>query len=166
MTGTFMAQGLLAFGSDNHHRHILRMGLPNRQTEAFCRLSETIRQPAFGSTVNGAGVDTNDKRGLVYPAPSQSPSHRIFFCLRDEQFRRGRIIVKSQRLQQIPIVENLMKVEAFVWHYDGLRQQDTPAIGGIPISTGNSGQPYEHRRFEGILEEDRQIKPLSTQLSG
>src|SRR5215472_18629487 len=129
-----MAQCLLPFGSDNHHRHVLSMGLPNRLSEAVSRLSETIRQPAFGFTVYGAGVDPDDKHGLVYPTLSQSPSHRIFFSLRDEQFRRGRITLKPQGFQQIPIVTDLMKVQVWVRHRDGLRQQDASAVGRISIS--------------------------------
>ena len=161
-----LAQTLFPLGSEYDHTDLLSWRFADRAAEPFRSFGEPFWQPAFGPAIGRTGVDSDDDICGGQSALRKSPRHRLLLLRKDDEFRRRGIAREAQRLQQVPIIADLMNERAVIRHSDWIGQQQASTVCRIPIAPRYAGQECQESRLERILKQDCQIEPLSPQLPG
>ena len=104
----FLAQPLFAFGTKNDYADLLSTRQTNRMTEPIRDLGKSFGQPALSPAIGRAWIDPHHGIGGGDAALSESASHRLFLFRKNDEFRCRRITCEAQRLQEIPIITDLM----------------------------------------------------------
>ena len=135
-------------------------------TEPVRDLGKSFGQPALGPAKCRAWIDPHHDIGRGYAALSKSPRHRLLFLGEHNELRCRRITCEAQRLQQIPIITNLMNKRTAIRRRDWIGQQQASCICRISIAPRHTSQKRQERRLERILKQNGQIEILPSQLPG
>src|SRR6185436_3365329 len=106
--GNLLAQTLFSLGSKNNHADLLTTGFANCAAQSLRHLGKPVGQPAFGSAVSRTGVDAHDDIQRSQSTLGESPGHHLFLRWKNDEFRCGWNPGETQRLEEIPIIMDLV----------------------------------------------------------